>query len=676
MITGNDQNSVSYEGLIEESAEDLYENSPCGYLSTLPNGTIVKVNKTLLRWLGYGAEELLQQRKLQDLLSIGDKLYYETHYGPLLQMQSFVNEINFELRGKQGKRLPVLINTTQIKGKDGRPLLNRSTVFNITDRKKYEQELLRAKKEAEAAAKIKAEFLSTISHEIRTPLNAIVSIANLLQGTDHTDEHEEYFRTLKLSADNLLHLINDILDYSKIEAGRVELAERSLSLKELVHSLLYGVSITAEEKGLTMKVDLDERLPAHVIGDPVKIGQVLTNLLGNAVKFTEEGYVSIKLKVEEFTEEEVSVGFHVKDTGIGIPKDKLEKVFEEFTQAGYEVNLKYGGTGLGLAICQKLLALYGSELSVISEEGNGTEFSFNLRLKLAMEPSTAKDVAIEEPSLSGVRILLAEDNPVNVLVLSKFLQRWGVVYDVAENGIEAVEYVMRQDYALVLMDLQMPLMDGYEATAKIRGLGEEKYSQLPIIALSASARYDYKDRMEAAGINDFINKPFNPKELQDKIAQYSLNTTNQIQEADLVDLPRSNPRASLAPDAPFFILDTFEEMLEGDQKDLEELVRMTIRNFEKAKSELYTALASQDLNAYRLSSHRIKMTVDLLHAGRLSASIERGRSLLEDEVNSVDAIDKVSLDVQQELNAIIQGLKDVLESRWDLYNLQTSLGNS
>ncbi|MCC9138359.1 ATP-binding protein [Pontibacter silvestris] len=679
MARENEENRMDYKDFIEESAEDLYENAPCGYLSTLPNGTIVKVNKTLLRWLGYEAGELVHQKKFQDLLPVGGKLYYETHYGPLLQMQGSVSEINFDLKGKQGQRLPVLINTTQIKGDDGKPLLNRTMVFNITDRKKYEQELLRAKKEAEEAARVKAEFLSTVSHEIRTPLNAIVSIANLLQETDHTKDHKEYFRTLKLSADNLFHLINDILDYSKIEAGRVELVERSMNLREQVYSLLYGVSITAEEKGLAMKVDLDDRLPDQVLGDPVKIGQILTNLLGNAVKFTDEGSVSLKLQVQELTDEEVSVNFQVEDTGMGIPQDKLEKVFEEFTQASYDINLKYGGTGLGLAISQKLLALYGSRLSVRSEEGRGTEFSFNLRLKVAKEHvSIAEDIATwPEHSIDGVKLLLVEDNPVNVLVVSKYLQRWGVAYDIAENGIDAVDHVLREDYQLILMDLQMPYMDGYEATSKIRELTEEKYRQLPIIALSASARYDYKERMEAAGINDFISKPFNSMELKAKIAHYSLNNAQQIQVATFNEPPvaESAKRFEISHElsGPIFTLTTFEEMLEGDEEDLEELVRITIRSFEHAMSELHDALISQDLKMYRSNSHRIRMTLELLHAGRLLTAIESGRNLFESSVVDVKIKEKTAKAMKMEFIAVIMGLKETLINRWDSIEAKNSL---
>jgi signal transduction histidine kinase/CheY-like chemotaxis protein len=672
MGKADESNGVDYSWLIAESAEDLYEHAPCGYLSTLPDGTIVKINKTLLNWLGFSAEELLYQRKFQDLLSIGGKIYYETHYEPLLRMQGFVNEVNFDLKGKQRQLLPVLANTIQIKGEEKQPLLNRTTVFNITDRKKYERELLRAKKVAEEATRVKAEFLSTVSHEIRTPMNAIISIANLLQGTHHTEEQEEYLRTLKLSADNLLQLINDILDYSKIEAGRVALAERNISLRELVQSLLHGVGITAEEKELTLKMDIDERLPDFVIGDPIKIGQVLTNLLSNAIKFTDKGYVLLQLQVQELTEEDVSVNFIVKDTGIGIPQDKLGKVFHEFTQADYEINLKYGGTGLGLTISQKLLALYGSRLSVKSEEGKGTEFSFTLRLKIGEEASNASSsssiAAGEEAftSMQGLKLLLVDDNTVNLMVVSKYLEKWGVDVDVARNGAEAVEKVMHKDYDLVLMDLQMPGMDGYEATSKIRSLGEEKYRLLPVIALSASVSYDYKDRMEAAGINDFVGKPFDPAELQGKIAYYTRAAKEPEMAAEQENKAAPVQQHKLyAPEVPAFTLLKFEELLEHDEGDLKELVRMTIRDFDGYKQEFRTALAAQNLKQYRASSHKIKMAVELLCAGRLQAAIAKGRMLLDRDIKDVKLLGNVSQEIEQELGAVVLGLSEILARRWN-----------
>jgi PAS domain S-box-containing protein len=363
----------------EESAEDLYENAPCGYLSTLPDGTLIKVNQTLLRWTGYTREELLG-RRFQDLLTRGGRIFHETHYAPLLRMQGAVSEINLDLVDKAGQALPTLLNSTLLKDAAGAPLLVRTTLFHITDRKKYERELVAARKKAEEAARAKADFLSMVSHEIRTPMNAIIGIAHLLQETSLSARQFEYLRLLKFSSENLLNLLNGILDFSKMEAGKATLEERTFNIRQLVYSTFYALSAKAEEKQLSVRVEVDERLPAHLQGDPVKLGQVLTNLLSNAIKFTEKGSVTVALHVEELHADSVSVGFRVTDTGIGIPTDRLAHVFEEFTQASSDIALKYGGTGLGLAISRKLVELHGGALTVESVLGAGSCFSFSLRL--------------------------------------------------------------------------------------------------------------------------------------------------------------------------------------------------------------------------------------------------------------------------------------------------------
>ena len=509
--------------LLEESAEELYENAPCGYISTRPDGTLIKVNQTFLSWTGYSREELLAGKRLVDMLSIGGKIFHETHLAPLLRMQGFVNELQLELVLKDGHHLPILLNAVQKRDAAGNPLVHRITVFNITDRKKYERELLLARQKAEQATQAKADFLSMVSHEIRTPLNAIIGTASLLQRTPLTAQQQRYIRILRSSSDNLLSLLNAILDFSKIEAGKVALEERDFEPRSLVHSILFGLEVKAEEKSLAIRLELDERLPTFLRGDSIKIGQVLTNLVSNAIKFTSQGSVTLALRVRELDAETVTLDFRVTDTGIGIAQEHLQRIFEEFTQAHYDINTKYGGTGLGLAICQRLLALHGSRLSVESTPGRGSSFFFPLRLKLgkALEAPPPTASGTTGPSLVGVKMLVADDNDINVYILTQFLREWGVDFDVVGDGRQAIEKVRAGNYALVLMDLQMPELDGYDATRLIRSLPEEKYQQLPILALTASTRIGLEDRLESSGFTDFVGKPFKPEELFDKLVQYA-----------------------------------------------------------------------------------------------------------------------------------------------------------
>jgi PAS domain S-box-containing protein len=369
--------------LLEESAEDLYENAPCGYASALPDGTIVKVNQTLLTWTGYRREDLVGRRRLQDLLTAGSRIYHETHYAPLLRMQGQVRAIAVDLVCADERRLPVLLSSTLRTDAQGQPLLSRTTVFNATERKEYERELVRERQRAEQADRDKAAFISMLSHEIRNPLNAVMGIGYLLSTSELSASQRELVGLLRSASENLMSLINDILDFSRVEAGGLTLEERGFDLRQLVHHIAATFRLKANEKGLALDVRLDERLPANLLGDPVKIGQVLTNLVANALKFTSQGGVTLELEVQDDAAgDAVPVLVRVADTGIGIAPDQLAHIFDDFTQASYDIALKYGGTGLGLAISRRLVEMHGSRIAVESEPGRGTAFSFVLRLKL------------------------------------------------------------------------------------------------------------------------------------------------------------------------------------------------------------------------------------------------------------------------------------------------------
>lgn len=374
------------EDLIAESAEELYENAPCGYFSTLPDGTFVRVNQTFLTWLGWSRAELVGRKRFQELLTLAGKIYYETHYAPLLRMQGAVNEVALDLVGSDGQTLPVLVNTVQKRDLLGQPLINRTTVFNARDRRQYERELLLERRKAEQAAEAKARLLAVISHEIRSPLNTISMLAEILQRTSEDPRQEKRLRTLKSAAQHLAELVNDLLDYSRLESGRMPVDRRPFQLRELVESILLRFQPRAEEKGIELRAEVDPRVPAQLLGDPLKLGQVLTNLVGNAVKFTEQGFVRVEVELAERGEGAVVLDLSVRDTGIGIPSDRLAEIFEEFTQASADTAARFGGTGLGLTISHKLLQLFNSDLKVRSTLGEGSTFYFRLRLETVPEP--------------------------------------------------------------------------------------------------------------------------------------------------------------------------------------------------------------------------------------------------------------------------------------------------
>ncbi len=382
-----------------------------------------------------------------------------------------------------------------------------------------EIQLRKAKEEAIRASNAKTEFLSMMSHEIRTPLNGIVAMTYLMQQENHSPEMAENFKILQFSTENLYVLINDILDFNKIEAGKVELESIDFNIKDLVTNIKKSIQVHAASKEIEIHLNYDEDIPEQLIGDPLRLSQILNNLVNNAVKFTDEGSITIELFLNSYTDQEVTIDVSVKDTGIGIAKENLSSIFEKFTQADKHISRRFGGTGLGLGITKKLLELHGSKINVDSEIGKGSNFYFSIKLKTATQKNKVcgTEEVLDEHILKGTKVLLVEDYPINVKIATRFLEKWGMHYDTAPNGRVAVEKLAKNDYQIVLMDLLMPEMDGYTATENIRKFDKKT----PIIALTASV-LNTQDRVYQVGMNGFVTKPFNPKELFQKINKYAL----------------------------------------------------------------------------------------------------------------------------------------------------------
>ena len=389
------------------------------------------------------------------------------------------------------------------------------------------QELEKAKAKVEEGSKAKSEFLSTMSHEIRTPMNAIIGMTNLLVKDNPREDQLEQLEILDFSAKTLLSLINDILDFSKIESGRIEFEGLSFNLEHLLNGVLESFRFTAEKKDVSLYLDLEEKIPQTIVGDPNRLTQILNNLVSNAVKFTEEGSVGVVVSLEEQMEEDLTIQFSVVDTGIGISEEKQEEIFDSFTQEKSETSRVFGGTGLGLTISKKLVELQGGTITLESEKGQGSTFAITMPFK--KEESAEKENVRQNvdpnmlDSLSGAKVLLVEDNAINQKVMIRFLEKWDIEVIVAANGAEAVRKMEESSTInMVLMDLQMPEMDGYEATRNIRQLESNYKANVPIIALTAAALKEVKEKVFASGMNDFLTKPFNPPELHKKLEYYIL----------------------------------------------------------------------------------------------------------------------------------------------------------
>jgi signal transduction histidine kinase/CheY-like chemotaxis protein/Tfp pilus assembly protein PilF len=388
-----------------------------------------------------------------------------------------------------------------------------------------ERELIVAKNIAEEAVITKQQFLSNMSHEIRTPMNAVIGMTHLLLQENPRPEQEANLRALKFSSENLMALLNDILDYSKIEAGKVVPEHTDFDFRHLITGIRTGYEIAATKKGIALRIEIDSKVPKMLVGDPVRLTQILNNLLSNAIKFTLQGEVAFSITLMEEKGDLVSVRFVVSDTGIGIDTNQQQSIFESFTQASSETTRQFGGTGLGLAITKRLLDLLGSSVELSSEKGKGSTFAFTIgfRRSLQLQLDTLSPLSTAESGLdglTGVHVLIVDDHNMNIIVVERMLNRWGIHTDSAMSGMEALDTLKKKQFDLILMDLQMPEMSGYEACAIIRSNPAYCHINVPIIALTADVLPETKARAIAVGMNDYISKPFNPAELQIKLKHH------------------------------------------------------------------------------------------------------------------------------------------------------------
>lgn len=518
LVNGRDITKTKENELQLQTLSLAVEKSSVGVLFRNEKNEVLWMNEAFEKMFGYPLSELKGKKFGHLLIGEGtDRSVLKMAEDTFIEKKSY--QIEILLYRKDGSPVWMYLSNTPLYH-DDLPERWVCVAVDINERKKAELALVNTRDEAIKLSLAKENFLSVMSHEMRTPLNAVIGITNALIEESPQDSQRENLDILKFSSQNLLTLINDVLDFTKIETGNLHLEFIPFNLKQLVHNTLHAFQYKSDLKQVQIKSSVDPRIPEHVTGDPTRLYQILNNLLSNAVKFTEKGHVSLNLDLVEEDDKMVSIAFAVSDTGIGIPADKLEVIFEAYEQAGSETSRKYGGTGLGLAITKKLVELFQSRIVVQSELGKGSTFSFTLQLSKPLESTKAPDIDPREFENLSARVLLVDDNAMNRLIGKKVLQKWGIDPDFAENGKEALEKIHTNNYDLVFMDIQMPVMDGFEAVRHIRGMKEEKYQQLPIIALTASSMPEDEIKFREAGMNDFILKPFEAQAMYKTIAPY------------------------------------------------------------------------------------------------------------------------------------------------------------
>ena len=418
----------------------------------------------------------------------------------------------------RNKRCWFEAKTKLIRDKNNKPVGYIGTIIDVTNLKNTQIKLQKASKSKDA-------FLSTMSHEIRTPLNAVIGISNILLMEDYLPNQTENLKTLKYSSEHLLGLINDILDFDKIKSGQAEVVKQQFNLRVFIENIKSHFNVRAQEKDLRFNIIREQDVPDHLIGDQLKLTQVVNNLLSNSFKFTEKGGVNLLIsRLEPLVGDIAKLQFKISDTGIGIPSKKQSIIFKSFVQAANDTSNIYGGTGLGLPICKKLLKLQDSNLAVYSKPGMGATFTFVIDYKIDSSPNHIQKEPIklkEKFEPLNVKVLVAEDNKLNVLILQRFFANWNVEHSIASNGEKAIQAMIEDNFDLILMDLQMPIVDGYEATKSIRSLDNKEKANIPIYALTAFAQIDIREKTQQCKMNGFMGKPFDPEKLYKLLKAYS-----------------------------------------------------------------------------------------------------------------------------------------------------------
>ncbi|KAA5544762.1 response regulator [Adhaeribacter rhizoryzae] len=590
----------------EKLLSTLFENAQSFICTHRLDGSILSINKAGANILGVFPTDLLG-RSLAEFME-GQQVKQFNTYLQHIQENKHASGL-FPFYNRQNNSRHYLLFRNVLYQETDKEEYIIVTAQDITDRIHFEKELTKAKLVAEKSVKVKELFLANMSHEIRTPMNGIIGLTGVLLKMVHDEEQKSFLQAIQASADKLLVIINDILDFSKIDAGKIDFEETDFNPKELLRESVQLFEASAQQKNNKINVNILANVPANVKGDPGKLTQVINNLLSNAVKFTEGGQINLSAELYEENEHTTWLQFTVQDSGIGIPEDKLISIFESFTQASNDTSRKYGGTGLGLTISKQFVELQGGSIEVQSNLGQGSTFRFKLPFKktearTAQPPQTKPEApAYLSAELGALRLLLAEDNEINQILVKKVVGDWGFALDVAENGLQALELFNQNAYDLILMDMQMPEMDGFEAIDYIRK-SKTAACKVPIIALTAHASQNEIQKCLQAGADAYVLKPFKSDNLLQEIA------------ALLHRNPDFKPKfPALTPEASsqqYINLDFLKEMANGDNNFVQDICSMFIQQTPGNLEQLLNLAKEEKWPDAKALAHKMKSSVVLI----------------------------------------------------------------
>ncbi|GEP90182.1 PAS domain S-box-containing protein [Chitinophaga terrae (ex Kim and Jung 2007)] len=602
----------------EEKFRVILNNLNAAMCETDIDGNITRVYESFCRLSGYSEKELLGK-------NITDLFVPENNraYARALRKKRMDDKVplvyDMEIRLKDGTPRWILASSTNLYDNAGNVIGGAGIHMDITSQKKLQEELETARRQAEEAQQAQKEFLAGMSHEIRTPLNAIIGMSHLLEETNLDPRQTEYVRILKHASNILLGIVSDILDISRIEAGEIRVNQREFNLRELIQSLRQTFELKVGSRPVTVTAELEAALNTWLIGDDMLLNQILINLLGNAEKFTHEGEIAIKATVENWQENKIWIRFRICDTGIGIKKEKLELIFQDYKQAEEEIREQYGGSGLGLAIAKQLVNFQGGEISVEEMPGFNTCFSFTIPFMDSRKPlvvnAAAKSRKQVQRSFEGARVLVVEDNPMNLRYIMSLLEKYKIYYQLATNGPDASWFLESKQYDLILMDIRIPGMNGLELAQHIRADENKPNVATPVIATTAVAMESTATMARMAGITDILTKPYTPDQLLQIFNKYLNEDETELIMEEVQNI--SGFEFSEDLDVKYLT-----DLYENNISYAADLFEIFIRTIREELDKLSVVLENKDWNLMKFQVHKLKPNFAMVGLTWISAKMQ------------------------------------------------------
>ena len=626
----------------EEKYRSIIENMQLGLMEIDLDHKITRVYDHFCVQTGYSESELIG-KKAVDVFLKNDEEKAKIEEQRLLRLSGEVTLYESVLYKKNGDKMWMLISGAPLFDDEGKVCGAIGIYLDITRQKNTENELILARERAEESMRSKELFVTNMSHEIRTPLNAIIGMTDILLRSNFSDIQFKMLNAVSVSSKNLLVIINDVLDISKVNQGQVVLEEIGFKLFDVINHIVDTNRLKTDAKDILLTTTFECDTAIVLKGDPFRLSQVILNLVGNAIKFTERGHVTIDVKTEKLTSTHAYLRFSVQDTGKGIAAEKLTKIFEQFNQEDATIARDYGGTGLGLSISKRLVELHDGKIDVESELGKGSEFSFWINYPLGTEADLPqiKEYEVDFERLAGLTVLLAEDNEFNQNLIENLFLEYRVNLTIANNGTEVLSHLAEKQFDIILMDVLMPVMDGVEATKEIRLVDEWK--EIPILALTANAFSDELEKYLSYGMNGYISKPFDPLELYSKmLSLITKDTVNKLEQKSIFDSPIEQ----------LYSVKKLSDMSKGKQVFVDKMVDSFLKFTPKLINEFENASQSEDWDLLSRLSHRLKPTLNTMSIDCLASDIHS----LEKEYKSLDDDQKRIL-----VDRVLKVVKRVIE---------------